>query len=181
MKALRLIVICHLSISTGFANSHAALESVKENASKPAHGLSRASDRTRTDHPWTVKHRTTESTVKPWLMVSELKFSQGKRVIKYQPSEPPYGMSNVVELREGSFTYFISSWTHGARTLLIRIFSPETHQAKFICPDEQTLESFISFSPRLEARLNEGRLEVKIMDSEGNFRWQVCEIKAPKN
>jgi hypothetical protein len=133
-----------------------------------------------TVNSWLLRDKTVESPQIPGLFLSQLDFIKGNRQQSYQPHDPPYGLVKVHSIDHESQQIFITSWSHGARTLLIRIFVPEKNGASPICPTQMSFEDFISYSERLDARIRNEKIEVYIMDSEEKERWQSCELNSSK-
>ena len=116
---------------------------------------------------WTMKSEY-KKIKSPDTTVSEITFTSGSNSYVYFPQNMPYGLIEETKVVLSDKEYFLTVWSQGASSIMVRVFSPESHKANPVC-------ELISFSDTPSLRVHKNRLELSVMsDRESKIEWKAC-------
>ncbi len=101
------------------------------------------------------------------VMRSVIEFRKGSAVSTYKPEEMPFGLVLKERALINKQEYFITGWAHGAKTVMFRIFSPETEGVKPLCEE-------VSFGEETSLRQQDDKIQVQIFSPSGEEIWKDC-------
>lgn len=126
---------------------------------------------------WTAKY--THQMV-DGLPVAIIQFKKNEQRLEYQPTQFPLTVVDVSVSHLDGQDYIISASAYGARSLLYRIFAPETHGNTPLCEE-------ISFMESTTLRRKNGQLEIEVLSDfsienpQTETMWVSCAHSSDKN